>query len=92
MFKSNSFELKEFLDSKVEQYNTTNFIDSDPIRIPHFYSLKEDIEISGFLTATISWGNRKSIIKNSTSLMELMEHSPYEFVMHHQPKDLERMN
>ena len=77
MFKSNSFELKEFLDSKVEQYNTTNFIDSDPIRIPHFYSLKEDIEISGFLTATISWGNRKSIIKNSTSLMELMEHSPY---------------
>ena len=51
-----------------------------------------DIEISGFLTATISWGNRKSIIKNSTSLMELMEHSPYEFVMHHQPKDLERMN
>ena len=91
-FKSNFFELKEFLDSKVEQYNTTNFIDSDPIRIPHFYSLKEDIEIYGFLTATISWGNRKSIIKNSTSLMELMEHSPYEFVMHHQPKDLERMN
>ena len=65
MFKSNSFELKEFLDSKVEQYNTTNFIDSDPIRIPHFYSLKEDIEISGFLTATIAWGNRKMIIRNT---------------------------
>ena len=80
MFKSNFFELKEFLDSKVEQYNTAEFIDSDPIKIPHFYSLKEDIEIAGFLTATISWGNRKSIIKNSTYLMELMDNSPYEFV------------
>lgn len=92
MFKSNFFELKEFLDSKVEQYNTPEFIDSDPIKIPHFYSLKEDIEIAGFLTATISWGNRKSIIKNSTYLMELMDNSPYEFVMYHKPKDLERIN
>ncbi|RMZ50743.1 DUF2400 family protein, partial [Flavobacteriaceae bacterium PRS1] len=55
-------ELKEFLDSKVAQYNNPKFIESDPIQIPHQFSLKEDIEISGFLTATIAWGNRKMII------------------------------
>ena len=51
-------QLREFLDEKVQQYNTPNFIELDPIQIPHLYSLKEDIEISGFLTANISWGNR----------------------------------
>ncbi|MDO9595785.1 MAG: DUF2400 family protein, partial [Lutibacter sp.] len=53
-------ELKEFLDEKVVQYNNPMFLDSDPIQIPHQFSLKEDIEISAFLTATIAWGNRKS--------------------------------
>ena len=44
-------ELKDFLDEKVELYNNPNFIESDPIQIPHLYSLKEDIEIAGFLAA-----------------------------------------
>ena len=57
-----NIDLKEFLDSKVLQYNNLNFIESDPIQIPHLFTQKEDIEIAGFLAATISWGNRKSII------------------------------
>jgi len=88
----NNSELKEFLDSKVIQYNKPDFIESDPLQIPHCYSLKEDIEISGFLTATIAWGNRKSIINNAKRLMALMDHAPHDFVMQHQPKDLERFN
>ena len=52
-------ELKDFLDSKANQYNTPEFIDSDPIQIPHCFSVKEDIEISAFLTATIAWQSKK---------------------------------
>ena len=92
MSKLHVSELKEFLDTKVIQYNTPDFIASDPLQIPHRYSLKEDIEISGFLTATIAWGNRKSIINNAKRLMTLMDHAPYDFVMQHQPKDLEALN
>ena len=88
MSKLNFSELKDFLDAKVIQYNTPDFIGSDPIQIPHRYSSKEDIEISGFLTATIAWGNRKSIINNAKRLMHLMDDSPYQFVMQHQQKDL----
>lgn len=84
-------ELKEFLDFKVEQYNTPEFIETDPVQIPHLFSKKEDIEISGFLTATISWGNRKSILKNANSLMDLLDHAPYDFVMQHTVNDLERL-
>jgi uncharacterized protein (TIGR02757 family) len=84
-------ELKSFLDEKVELYNNPNFIESDPIQIPHLFSQKEDVEIAGFLSATIAWGNRKMIIKNSHRMMDLMGNAPYDFVMSHNENDLERL-
>ena len=83
-------DLKEFLDEKVILYNNPKFIASDPIQIPHLFSKKEDIEIAGFLTATIAWGNRKMIIKNAHKLMELLDNAPFDFILNHQEKDLER--
>ena len=62
-------ELKEFLDAKARQYNTLDFINTDPIQIPHIYQQKEAIEITGFLIATIAWGNRKSIINKSIGII-----------------------
>jgi len=81
-------ELKSFLDYKVDQYNSPEFIATDPIQIPHKFSKKEDIEIAGFLTATISWGNRKSILTNATSLMDRMDNDPYNFILNHSQEDL----
>ena len=74
-------ELKDYLDFKADQYNNPNFIESDPIQIPHRYKVKEDIEISGFLAATIAWGNRKMIINSATKMMDAMGNNPYDFVM-----------
>ena len=85
-------ELKSFLDEKVALYNTPDFIGSDPIQIPHLFTAREDIEISGFLTATISWGNRTMIIRNAHRMMELMGNAPYDFVMSHTPEQLERLS
>ena len=81
-------DLKGYLDSKADEYNNKSFIDRDPIQIPHAYTSKEDIEISGFLTATIAWGNRKSIINNSNKMMKLFENDPYNFIVNHTEKDL----
>ena len=85
-------ELKAFLDEKAEHYNNPEFIDTDPIQIVHRYHLKEDMEIAGFLTATIAWGNRKSIINNANRMMELLGNSPYDFVMSHREEDLHRFS
>ncbi len=82
-------ELKDFLDAKVIQYNNPKFIESDPIQIPHQFSLKEDIEIAGFLTATIAWGNRKMIITNAKKMMSLMGNSPYDFIMNYKEHHLD---
>ena len=84
-------ELKEFLDEKVILYNNPKFIESDPIQIPHLFSKKEDIEISGFLTAIISWGNRTMIIRNAHKMMELLDNSPHDFILNHQEKDLKSL-
>lgn len=88
----NASELKSFLDEKAELYNNPNFIESDPIQIPHLFSQKEDIEIAGFLAATIAWGNRKMINRNAQKMMELMGNSPYDFIMSHTYEDLERLS
>jgi uncharacterized protein (TIGR02757 family) len=84
--------LKSFLDEKVLLYNNKNFIDSDPVQIPHLYTQKEDIEIAGFLAATISWGNRKMIVSNSHKLMQIMGNSPCDFVMNHKENHLEKLS
>jgi uncharacterized protein (TIGR02757 family) len=83
--------LKDFLEAKVIEFNTPAFIENDPISIPHRYSLKEDIEISGFLAASIAWGNRNMITKNGHRMMDLMGNSPYDFVINHKDHHLEKL-
>jgi uncharacterized protein (TIGR02757 family) len=80
-------ELYDFLEAKYNQFNRPDFIETDPISIPHRFTRKEDIEIAGFLTATISWGNRSSIMKDASKLMEWMENSPADFLLHADEKD-----
>lgn len=72
--------IKFLLSQKLEQYNHIDFIDNDPISIPHKFTKKQDIEIAAFFTAIFSWGNRKNIINNANKFMNLMECQPYEFI------------
>ncbi len=81
-------ELKDFLDEKADIYNSYEFIQDDPIQIPHRFSLQQDIEIAGFLAATISWGNRKAIIKSAEKMLDIMGNSPYDFIKNFSEKDL----
>ncbi|MFN5323564.1 MAG: TIGR02757 family protein [Bacteroidota bacterium] len=82
--------IKEFLESEHDRFNRPDFICNDPISIPHKFSKKEDREIAGFLTATISWGQRITILKNANWLMELMDGNPYAFLLQLKPRDLDR--
>lgn len=77
----NHHELKLYLDDLFLRYNRSEFITDDPISIPHKFTDIGDIEISAFLTSIISWGQRKTILKNAQTLMEMMEHSPKSFII-----------
>ena len=84
-------DVKQFLESKTEEYDLPFFIAEDPISIPHRFSQKEDIEVSGFLTAIISWGRRPAILKSAQKLMQLMDYAPYEFIIGADSLDLKRI-
>lgn len=80
--------LRDFLEEKVEEYNQPSFIKDDPVSIPHRYTRKQDIEISGFVAAVLAWGQRRTIINKCTAFFALMDHAPYDFVLNHQEDDL----
>lgn len=84
LYNLNFNEIKDLLDVKVEQFNTIDFIKNDPVLLPHRFDKKQDTEIIGFIVALIAWGKRKMIINNGEKLIEIMDHSPYEFVMNYE--------
>ncbi|MFD2201879.1 TIGR02757 family protein [Shivajiella indica] len=81
-------DLKDFLDQKVAEYNQPEFISYDPISIPHLFSKKQDIEIAGFIAATLAWGQRKTIINKCRELFGMMDNAPHDFILHHSETDL----
>lgn len=83
-------ELKNFLDLKVSQYNRKDFIPNDPVCIPHLYTKKQDIEISGFFAATLAWGQRVTIIANCKKILAAMDNAPHDFLLNHKEEDRAR--
>lgn len=63
------------------EYHCAAFIQGDPVQFPHRYTQKQDIEVSGLLTAIMSFGNRKQILKKADGLHGLMGASPYRYVL-----------
>ncbi len=80
-------ELKSYLDSCVEKFNTSEFIETDPISIPHQFKKRQDIEITAFWVAMLAWGQRKTIINKANELIQLMDGAPYDFIVNHKEKD-----
>lgn len=84
-------EIKQLLDEKYLEYcHSGFFIHTDPIQIPKMFEEKEDIEISGFLAASLAWGQRPTIIKKCRELMQFMDFAPYDFILHASSKDFDR--
>jgi uncharacterized protein (TIGR02757 family) len=81
-------QLFELLEEKASFYNNPEFIETDPISIPHLFSKKEDVEIAGFLAATLAWGQRITIINKSRELIIRMDNAPYDFVLNSSEKEI----
>jgi uncharacterized protein (TIGR02757 family) len=84
-------DIRKFLEKKVDEYDQPSFISADPISVPHRFSKKQDIEIAGFFAAIFAWGNRTTIIRKATELMDLMDDAPHDFIQHHTEADLRRL-
>ena len=85
-------ELKILLDEAYDRYARPEFITNDPIHIPRSFIARADAEIIGFLTATIAWGQRVTIINNARRLVLLMDETPHDFAMNATEVDLDRID
>lgn len=74
-------DTKAFLDEWVEKINVPSYIEKDPVQFPLRFRDRQDIEVAAFLTATITWGNRKMILNSAEKMFAKMGNSPYDFVM-----------
>ncbi len=81
-------DMVPMLEEAVDKYNRPDFIESDPIQIPHEYTKKQDIEITAFWTSMLAWGQRKTIINKSRELFSLMDNSPHDFILNHKETEL----
>ncbi|MEN9443406.1 MAG: hypothetical protein RIS47_296, partial [Bacteroidota bacterium] len=79
------------LEQKYRQYAQPEFVHSDPISVPHRFSQKEDIEIAGFLAATIAWGSRPMIVRSALEMVQRMDFAPYQFVQEAQSSDFKKL-
>lgn len=77
-----------FLEKKFNEHHRFDFIENDPISVPHRFSKKEDIEIAAFFSSVLAWGTRQITIRNSLKLIDMMDDSPHDFILHHSPSGL----
>lgn len=75
-----SADVRELMERLWDRYDRPEFIDEDPVSVPHRYTDPADREVAGFLAATIAWGNRRAIVRNGHRLMRLMDDAPADFV------------
>lgn len=77
-----AYTLNDNLKRWAEQYETAEFIQSDPVQFPHRYDSRVNIEISAFVTAWIAWGSRKQIIQKADFIdREIFKGAPYHYIM-----------
>ena len=79
------------LSDAYDRYAHPSFIQEDPIQVPRSFTDRKDAEVIGFLTATIAWGQRKTIIANAWKLVQLMDEAPHAFVMNANSTDLKHL-
>lgn len=73
-------ELKEYLDALVDRFERVDFIDADPIAVPHGFDDPRDREVIGLYAAILAWGRRQTILDKMAELCERMDYRPYRFV------------
>lgn len=76
-----SKDIKDLLDTEAQRINHPSFIDKDPVQFPRRFEKIQDIELVSFLASMIAWGNRKMICNDIEKMLNLMDYSPYDYMM-----------
>lgn len=75
--------IAERLIKAADKFECPDFIEGDPVRLPHRYSERHDIETSAFISAWMAYGSRKVFLIVLDRLHKMMDESggPYRYVI-----------
>ena len=76
-------ETKQQLTDSANRYECAGFIEGDPVRFPHRYTERGDIEVSAFISAWMAYGSRKVFLGVLDRLHKLFDAAggPYRFIV-----------
>jgi len=80
-------ELKTIFHGLYEKYNHRELIKPDPLQFVYEYSKPADMEIAGFLAASLAYGRVEQIENSVQNLLSRIGKSPYGFVLNFKNKD-----
>ena len=72
--------LKQYLDTLVTRHELPDFIEGDPVSVPHAFDDPRDQAIIGFYAALLAWGRRDVMLRKLEELCERMGRAPHDFV------------
>ncbi len=73
-------------------FDFANRMCSDPVAFPHRYKEKEDIEVSGLISALFAYGRVELFMSVIERILSVMGMHPYEFVVNIKDSDLRYFN
>ncbi|KJR43050.1 hypothetical protein MCHI_001068 [Candidatus Magnetoovum chiemensis] len=72
--------IKETLDKFYAEYDFKERISKDPIEFPHRYKTPRDIEVAGYIAASLAYGKVEMFKPVIASILTKMGESPYTFL------------
>lgn len=75
-------DLKRVLNRFYREYDFRERLLHDPIEIPHRYQDPADIEIAGFVAASLAYGKVGLFKPVAEKILSLMGRSPHDFLLH----------
>ena len=85
-------DVKDLLEEAYARFATPDFIQDDPIQVPRSFADPRDAEVIGFLTATIAWGQRRTIITNAFRLARMLDDQPASFIRDASEAELDHLD
>jgi uncharacterized protein (TIGR02757 family) len=82
--------LKPYLDEINDAVERPDYVASDPVQFMHAFTDKKDIEIAGFLAATMAWGRRDIVNQKVEELLSRIDFDPYRFVRSYDGSEFSR--
>lgn len=80
-------ELKNVLDDLYRKYNRRELIKPDPLQFVYKYSNPTDMEVVGFLAASLAYGRVEQIENSLQNLLGRMGRTPFDFVVNFTHRD-----